>query len=112
MSPFHQDQLASAGVTADASKEAGRIAASLAALLAGIPSPQTTAVVGFILAEGFRQTQELAAMGDRTIDPRLVEWASRTFDAREAAANLRDIRETGGLRLADFDADLERLARG
>jgi hypothetical protein len=112
MSPSDRNQLASIGVSADAVNEASRIAASFAALLSGLPSPQTAAIVQFILAETFQQTKGFNPGEYPMVDPRIIEWSIRTFDAQEAAANLREIRETGGLSLADFYSDLEQLARG
>ena len=107
-----RDQLATAGLGEQASDEANRIATSLAALLARVPTPQTMAVVGYIVAEGLRQTHERSGETHPPIDPQIVEWATQGIDLQEAAANLREIRATGGLRLTDFDADLERLAQG
>ncbi len=107
-----RDQLATAGLGEHASDEATRIATSLAALLAGAPAPQTMTVVGYIVAEAIRQKHERSGETHPPIDPQIVEWATRGIDLQEAAANLREIRETGGLRLTDFEADLERLAQG
>lgn len=45
------------------------------------------------------------------VDPAIIEWAARQFDPVEAAENLKEIRETGGLRLCDFIHDLEKIAR-
>ncbi len=112
MTPSTRSELASIGVSDDAVNEAGRIATSLAALLSGLPSPQTKAIIGFILSESLQQTHKDYAIERQTIDPQILEWASGNFDAQEAAANLREIRETGGLSLADFYGELEQLARG
>jgi hypothetical protein len=49
---------------------------------------------------------------DQKIDPQLVEWIRSNCDLQEAAVNLREIRQTGGQRLVDFDAELERILQG
>jgi hypothetical protein len=112
MIPSSRNQLALAGVSDAATSEASRVAATLAALLSAVPSSQMLAVIGFVLAEGVRQTQEIRTAADTTIDAKIVEWAVQSFDPEAAAANLREIRETGGVTLADFDGELERLAQG
>ena len=77
-------------------------------LLSTVPSPQAMTVVGFVLSESIRQTQEMAT----SLDPGIIEWARQKFDPEEAAANLREIRETGGHTLAEIDDEIERLAQG
>jgi hypothetical protein len=106
--PSSQDALALAGVSPAASSEAGRIAVSLAALLSTVPPPQAMTVVGFVLSESIRRTQEMAI----PLDPGTIEWARQKFDPKEAASNLREIKETGGHTLAEIDDELERLAQG
>ena len=108
MVPSSKNQLTLAGVSDAASSEASRIAASLAALLSTVPSPQAMTVVGFVLSESIRQTQEMTT----PLDPETIEWGRQKFDPKEAAANLREIRETGGRTLAEIDDELERIAQG
>jgi hypothetical protein len=105
--PSSKNQLALAGVSDAAAIEASRIAESLAALLSTVPSPQAMTVVGFVLSESIRQTQETA-----TLDPVTIDLARQKFDPQQAAANLREIRETGGHTLAEIDDELEKLAQG
>jgi hypothetical protein len=109
--PPSKNQLSLAGVSDAASNEASRIATSLAALLSTVPSPQAMAVVGFVLSESFRQTQEITT-SQQSLDPQTIEWARQRFDLQEAAANLSEIRESGGHTLDEIDDELERLARG
>ncbi len=42
-----------------------------------------------------------------TVTPELIEWAKKTFTDEEAAAGLREIRETGGLTFDDVIRGLE-----
>jgi hypothetical protein len=44
------------------------------------------------------------------IQPEILEWARQQLNEEEILAGLREIRETGGLELADFLPDLEREA--
>jgi hypothetical protein len=93
--PSSKDNLTSAGVSDTASDEASRLAAELAKFLATVPSQQKTAVFEFILAESVRQTHELDDAVRSPIDPRILEWSRQQFDPQQAAANIREIRETG-----------------
>jgi hypothetical protein len=45
-----------------------------------------------------------------TIPPEILEWARQTFDAEEFLAQVREIEQTGGVRLEDFIAELEARA--
>lgn len=109
MIPSSKNELTLAVVSDAASCEASRIAASLAALLATVPSPQAMTVVGFVLSESIRQTQGITA---QSLSAGTIEWARQKFDAHEAETNLREIRETGGHTLDEIDDELERLALG
>ncbi len=42
------------------------------------------------------------------IPPEILEWARKNLNEEETAAGLREIRETGGLELADFIQELEQ----
>ena len=46
------------------------------------------------------------------IPPEILEWARQTFDEGEFLAHVREVEATGGLRLEDFIAELERAADG
>jgi hypothetical protein len=46
------------------------------------------------------------------IPPEILEWARQTFDEAEFLAHIREVEATGGLRLEDFIAELERAADG
>lgn len=66
-------------------------------------------------AESERELSEAAreiARAKTPIDPEILAWALNNIDEAEIAANLKEIRETGGLRLIDFEAELEQIARG
>lgn len=43
------------------------------------------------------------------VPPEVIAEAIRTFDAKEVAEALREVREGGGLRLEDFLPELEKL---
>jgi len=59
------------------------------------------------------EARELAALKkSQPIDPEIIAWALRNIDETEIAAELEEIRLTGGLRFSDFEAELERIARG
>ncbi|MBI1917592.1 MAG: hypothetical protein HYS12_23100 [Planctomycetes bacterium] len=45
------------------------------------------------------------------ISPELREWLLRRFSEEEAVANLRELREKGGLELWDFIEELEQGLR-
>jgi hypothetical protein len=44
------------------------------------------------------------------VPPDLLAWARQTFDEREFLEAVREIQETGGLRLEDFIAEIEARA--
>ena len=46
------------------------------------------------------------------LSPDLLEWARQTFDEEEFMAGVREIRQTGGVRLEDFIGDIERRVKG
>ena len=43
-----------------------------------------------------------------TIPPALMAWARRTIDEEDIAAQIREIRETGGIRLTDIIQEIEQ----
>ena len=43
------------------------------------------------------------------VTPEMIAEAIRTFDAKEAAEALREVRENGGFKLEDFLPELEKL---
>ena len=45
------------------------------------------------------------------IPPEMLAWARQTFDEDEFLADIREIEETGGLRLEDFLPEVEARAR-
>lgn len=44
------------------------------------------------------------------VSPDVLEWARQQFSKEEVIADLREIRETGGLELRDFIHELEQAA--
>jgi hypothetical protein len=46
------------------------------------------------------------------LTPELLEWASQDLNHQEIAADLRDVREKGGLVLENFLPELERIVEG
>ncbi len=46
------------------------------------------------------------------VPPEIMEWARRTFNKEEFLAGVREIEQTGGLRLEDFIDELEQRVRG
>ena len=55
--------------------------------------------------------REIAAR-KQPIDPELITFALQDINEAEIAAELEEIRRTGGLRFSDFEAELEQIARG
>ena len=53
--------------------------------------------------------QEPQAPGE-SLPAEVLEWARKRFTEEEIAAGLREIRETGGLKLDDFLHELEEVA--
>ena len=45
------------------------------------------------------------------IPPALMEWARRTIDEEDIAAQIREIRETGGYQLEDFIHEIEERVK-
>jgi hypothetical protein len=48
---------------------------------------------------------------DGKLPPDLLAWARQTFDEEEFMAGLREVRETGGVRLEDFLGEIEERIR-
>jgi hypothetical protein len=46
------------------------------------------------------------------LSPELLEWARQQFNEEELEANLREVREKGGLELKDFIHELEQIVNG
>ena len=46
------------------------------------------------------------------VTPELLEWASQDLNHQEIAADLRDVRERGGLALENFLPELEQIVEG
>ena len=46
-----------------------------------------------------------------SIPPEILAWARQTFDEEEFLRQIHEIEVTGGLRLEDFIAELEKRAR-
>jgi hypothetical protein len=44
------------------------------------------------------------------VPPEVIEWALKNFNEEEVLEELRQIRETGGLKLSDFLPELEAIA--
>jgi hypothetical protein len=55
----------------------------------------------------FREIEAGGGPSPATPSPETLEWARRRFTDEEAAAGLRDIRETGGLKFDDVIRGLE-----
>jgi hypothetical protein len=47
-----------------------------------------------------------------SLPPDLLEWARQTFNEEEFMADVREIRETGGLRFEDFIGEIEQRITG
>lgn len=45
------------------------------------------------------------------IPPEILEWARQTFDEADFLAQVREIKETGGVRFEDLIAELEAIVR-
>jgi len=45
------------------------------------------------------------------IPPALLEWARRTINEEEIAAQIREVHETGGLQLEDFIHEIEQKVK-
>jgi hypothetical protein len=84
------------------------LAGQMAKLLRDLDPPARAAALA---AFQNRVLTDLAANGDR-LSPELLAWARAQFTEEELVAGLREVRETGGLQLADFLHELEREAAG
>jgi len=107
-------RLASPEFATTLGNETERIAKGLSTLLASAPPETTDAIVGVILSEishTLKSPTPSALNGapfEVTPVPREVfEQALREIDEEEIAAEIREIRETGGFALRDFYHELD-----
>lgn len=102
-----------AAVIAERARTLGR---DIAQVLVSAPVLDRGRLVALLVADLNAQlaADELslsAAMRTVPVPAAVVEEALRTFDAAATAEEVRRLRESGGLALADFLPDLERTAR-
>lgn len=92
---------------APVAREVNRLAGELASLVA-TERADRDAILSIVHAAVSEQVDRLFTRVP--VPPAVVEQARRQFDEAEVAAGLREIRESGGLALADFYDELERAA--
>jgi hypothetical protein len=46
------------------------------------------------------------------IPPEILEWARQTIDENDYVAQIREVEQSGGLKLADFIEEIKARARG
>jgi hypothetical protein len=88
----------------------------LAAFLIPLNPQARNEVLFAVSCELFQQDQRALENGpglpqQQVHSPELREWIRQNFNIEEALANLRELREKGGLELADFIHELEEAAR-
>jgi hypothetical protein len=57
------------------------------------------------------QTNQSEPFPREEIPPEILAWARQTFDEKDFLTQVREMEQTGGLRLEDFIAVLEARAR-
>jgi hypothetical protein len=106
-------RLASPAVAATITKGTSELAASLAPVLAAASPSDAKQLLGLFVGAVIAEIEAAGggSVAKTPVPPEVVQQALRDFDEKATAEAIRQLRETGGLTLSEFYADLEQLIR-